>query len=104
MLSTSTFAKKSSPKTNKAKTTKIKKMKKKMLSSKSPIYVDGQFNKSGQDLTSAERIRKLRRKLEKQHEVMVKNRIELIRFQREVQMMKRVEKAMNEIMNGLDKI
>ena len=86
-----------------AKIAKAKKSKA-VLSSKSPIYVDGQFSKSGKDRTSAEKIRKLRRKLEKKHEIMVKQRIELIRYQREIQMMKRLEKAMNKIMNNLDQI
>lgn len=89
---------KSSAKITKAKKSKV------VLSSKSPIYVDGQFSKSGKDLTSAEKIRKLRRKLEKKHEIMVKQRIELIRYQREIQMMKRLEKAMNNIMNNLEGI
>ncbi len=66
------------------------------------ISIDGQFNQRVRKLTPTEKLKRLRKKLEKKHELMVKRRIEIIRYQQEVKMMKKTEKAMNQMMNRLN--
>lgn len=66
------------------------------------ISVDGQFDKK--PLTRAERLKLLRQKLEKKNELMVKKKIELIRYQQEAEMYKKMEAAMNKMMTNLNNI
>lgn len=64
------------------------------------ISIDGQFEQK--PLTRAEKLKLLRKKLEKKNELMVKKRIEEIRFQQEVEMFKKMKAAMNKMLTNMD--
>ncbi len=66
------------------------------------ITVDGQFEQK--PLTRAEKLKLLRKKLEKKNELMVKKRIEMIRYQQEVEMFKKMEAAMNKMLTNMDNL
>ncbi len=71
------------------------------------IDVDGQYNQQ-QGQTAAERLKNHRAKLEKRSEQMVKKRIETIRYRKELELMKQMDKQMRKIMSdqfkALDKL
>ena len=73
-----------------------------------PIDVDGTYsqaqNKGQPQLTPAQRMKILRSKLEKRNELMVKRKIETLRYQQEVKMMKKIQSAFNKTMQNLDNI
>lgn len=76
------------------------------INSNLPIDVDGTYSQqAGQkQLTPAQRLKLLREKLEKRNELMVKKKIETLRYQQEVQMMKKIQSAFNKTMQNLDSI
>lgn len=71
-----------------------------------PIDIDGTYSSqtSGQKLTAAQRLKILRKKLEKRNEMMVKKKIETLRYQQEVKMMKKIQNAFNQSMQNLNNI
>jgi hypothetical protein len=72
-----------------------------------PIQVDGTYSQQAngkKQLTPAQRLKLLRKKLEKRNELMVKRKIETLRYQQEVEMMKKIQSAFNKTMQNLDNI
>ncbi|WP_127718123.1 hypothetical protein [Halobacteriovorax sp. HLS] len=71
-----------------------------------PIDIDGTYTQQpGQkQLTPAQRMKLLRKKLEKRNELMVRRKIETLRYQQEVEMMKKIQAAFNKTMQNLDNI
>lgn len=73
-----------------------------------PIDVDGTFSQPQANgrpqLTPAQRLKILRKKLEKRNELMVKRKIETLRYQQEVEMMKKIQSAFNKTMQNLNNI
>ncbi|OUR98535.1 hypothetical protein A9Q84_03740 [Halobacteriovorax marinus] len=71
-----------------------------------PIDIDGTYNSQpgAKKLTASERMKILRKKLEKRNELMVKRKIETLRYQQEVEMMKKIQSAFNKTMNNLNNI
>jgi len=64
------------------------------------LDVSGQFTQKR--LTQSERLKLMRRRVEKQTERMISKKIETLRLKRELEMNKRIMKAMNDSMNQLD--
>jgi len=64
------------------------------------ISIDGQFEQK--PLTHAEKMKILRKKLEKKNELMVKKKIEMLRYQQEVEMYKKMEAAMNKMLTNTE--
>lgn len=52
----------------------------------------------------SERLKKMRVALEKRNEVMIRRKIEQLRVKQEVQIMRQIQRAMNQTMKDLDKI
>jgi hypothetical protein len=65
-----------------------------------PIEVDGQF--TGKN--ASDRLKNMRAKLEQRNEMLVKRKIEQIRFKQEMELMKNMQRAMNQSLQSLDKI
>jgi hypothetical protein len=63
------------------------------------LNVEGSYQQ--RQLTPSERLKRMRAKLEKQNEILVKKQIEMIRYRQEVLLLKRMQKAFKQ---GLDKI
>lgn len=64
------------------------------------ISIDGAY--SQRTMTQSERMRNLRTKLEKRTEQVLKKKIEQLRFQQELELSKKIQKAFSEKMNRLD--
>jgi len=71
-----------------------------------PIDVDGNFaaSNNGKQLTSAQRLKLFREQLEKRNELMVKKKIETLRYKQELEMMKKIQNAFNQSMQNLNNI
>ena len=74
-----------------------------------PISISGDFNskkkiKRKKRVTAADRMRVMRRKLEKQNMMLVKKQIERIRLQSEAEMGKRLQRMFNQQMKQLNQI
>lgn len=65
------------------------------------IEVDGNFQKRESQI---ETLKKVRAKLEKQNEMMMKKRIETMRYQQELELMKKMQKMFAENMKSLNDI
>ncbi|HAZ14152.1 MAG: hypothetical protein A2X86_02700 [Bdellovibrionales bacterium GWA2_49_15] len=52
----------------------------------------------------SERLRKMRVALEKRNEIMIRRKIEQLRVKQEIQMMRQVQRAMNQTMKEMEKI
>lgn len=63
------------------------------------IEIDGQYSDRE---SAAERMKKMRAKLEERNEMMVKRRIENVRLQQEKEMMKKIQQSMNQTFKALD--
>lgn len=66
-----------------------------------PIDVDGSFEKR---LTPAQKLKRLRKRLEKKNELLVKKQIETMRLQQELELNKKIQKAFKQTMDQLDQI
>jgi len=63
-----------------------------------PINIDGQYSEPSSARTSAaERLRVMRRKLEKRNEQMIRHKMEQTRVQMEIMLMKQMQAKMNSI-------
>jgi hypothetical protein len=71
-----------------------------------PIDIDGTYNPQAgsKQTTPAQRLKALRKKLEQRNEMMVKKKIETLRYQQEVLMMKKIQNAFNQSMNNINNI
>lgn len=65
------------------------------------IDIDGTYSENSNE-SAADRMRKMRAKLEKRNEVMVQKRIENVRFQQEKEMMKKLNQSMNQTFQQID--
>lgn len=61
----------------------------------SPIQISGSYGQAAP--SAADRMRNYRAKLEKQNEMMMKKKMEQIRMQQEIELMKALQKKMNAI-------
>lgn len=71
------------------------------------IDIDGTYDSSYSDSYStanADQIKKLRRKLELQNEIMMKKKIESMRLQQELELMKKMNQAFNQAMDRMNQI
>lgn len=64
------------------------------------ISIDGQY--AERTMTKSERLKSLRQKLEKRTEQVLKQKIERLRFQQELELTKKIQKAFSERMSALD--
>jgi hypothetical protein len=64
------------------------------------ISIDGAY--SQRTMTQSERMRKLRSRLEKRTEQVLKKKIEQLRFQQELELSRKIQKAFTEKMSALD--
>lgn len=64
------------------------------------ISIDGAY--SQKTMTQSERMRNLRTKLEKRTEQVLKKKIEQLRFQQELELSRKIQKAFTEKMSRLD--
>lgn len=71
-----------------------------------PIDIDGSYSSTSnaKQLTSAERLKLFREQLEKKNELMVKKKIETLRYQQELEMMKKIQNAFNQSMQNINNI
>ena len=71
-----------------------------------PIDVDGSYAApaNGKQLTSAQRLKLFREQLEKRNELMVKKKIETLRYKQELEMMKKIQNAFNQSMQNINNI
>ena len=67
----------------------------------SPITVDGQFSRP---LTQAEKLKLMRKKLERQNEQMIRKKIAKIRMMNELRLQKQLEALMNKQLQAIDQI
>jgi len=67
------------------------------------IDVSGTYS-SNKKLTPAQKMKLYRKRLEKQNELMVKKKIETLRYKQEVEMMKKLKAVFNQQMKALDNI
>ena len=67
-----------------------------------PIQINGEYQQPR--VKPADRLKKLRKKLEKQNEMMVKKQIESMRLKQELEMTKRLQKIFNERMKALESL
>ncbi|PIP95422.1 MAG: hypothetical protein COW00_13035 [Bdellovibrio sp. CG12_big_fil_rev_8_21_14_0_65_39_13] len=65
------------------------------------IEVDGNFQKREEQIDT---LKKVRAKLEKQNEMMMKKRIETMRYQQELALMKKMQKMFAENMKSLNEV
>lgn len=74
------------------------------------INVDGQFSRQAQpqaaprQLSNAERIRVQRAQLEREHERMIQEKIEEVRYQNEVELMRQMQRTMDRTMDALGQL
>jgi hypothetical protein len=68
-----------------------------------PINIDGQFEQSEgpQRMSSSDRLRILRRRLEKRNEQMIRKKMEQTRVQMEMMLMKQMQQKMNSIYKNM---
>ncbi len=71
-----------------------------------PIDIDGTYSAptQGKQLTSAQRLKLFREQLEKRNEIMVKKKIETLRYKQELEMMKKIQNAFNQSMQNINNI
>lgn len=71
-----------------------------------PIDIDGSYAApaKGKKMTSAQRLKLFREKLEKRNELMVKKKIETLRYKQELEMMKKIQNAFNQSMQNINNI
>lgn len=67
------------------------------------IDIEGTYNPNSK-VSQADRLRDYRRKLEEQNEQMLKKKIETLRLQQEMELMKKVQNAFNQTMTNLNNI
>jgi hypothetical protein len=67
-----------------------------------PIQIDGQYSRPR--VKASDRLKKLRAKLEKQNEIMVQKKIEEVRLQSELELMKKLQKVFNQNMKMLEQL
>lgn len=67
------------------------------------INIEGTYDSSN-NVSQADQIRNYRRKLEEQNEQMLKKKIETLRLQQELELMKKVQAAFNQSMQNLNNI
>jgi acetyl-CoA carboxylase alpha subunit len=65
------------------------------------ISIDGAY--SQRTMTQSERMKSLRSKLEKRTEQVLKKKIEQLRFQQELELSRKIQRAFTEKMSALDK-
>ena len=68
----------------------------------STIAISGDF--AARPVSKAEKLKQLRRKLEKQNELLVRKQIEQMRFRQEIELTKKIQKAFNENMKALEQM
>ena len=71
------------------------------------ISIDGQYNSYANTQrreSASDRLKKYRQKLERRNEIMMRKKMEEIRFQHEKRLMKKMQKAMNQTMKAIDNI
>jgi len=66
-----------------------------------PIAIDGKYTKKS---SPAERMKRLRAKLEQRNELLVKRKIESLRLRQEMKMTRRLQKIFNQQMQALESI
>lgn len=64
------------------------------------IGIEGQYQQKGE--SPADRMKKMRTKLEERNQQMVQKRIENLRFKQEKEMMKRLQQSMNQTFQQID--
>lgn len=64
------------------------------------IDISGNFSQP----QASERLKKMREKLEKQNEMLVRKQIETLRLKNEIELTKKTQQAFNQMMNNLDQI
>ncbi len=69
----------------------------------STISIEGEFEHK-QVITKADKLKILRRKLEKQNELLVRRQIEKMRYQQELEMTRKIQQAFDQNMKSLEKI
>lgn len=67
-----------------------------------PIDVDGLYLEAQPGQNPSDQIKKMRAQLEKRNEMMVRQRIEKARVQQELEMMKKLNQAMNKSFQQID--
>ena len=71
------------------------------------ISIDGQYQSyasSPRRESASDRMKNYRQKLERKNEVMMRKKIEQIRYKNEIRLMKKMQKAMGQTLNAIDNI
>ncbi|EQC46263.1 hypothetical protein [Bacteriovorax sp. Seq25_V] len=68
----------------------------------SAINIEGHYSKP--KLSQADKVREYRRQLEAQNEEMLKKKMETLRLQQELLLMKKIQNAFNQSMQNIDNI
>ncbi len=66
------------------------------------IDISGHFSQP--EVSASDRLKKMRAKLEKQNELLVRKQIETLRLKNELELTKKTQQAFNQMMNNLDQI
>ncbi|MCP4912236.1 MAG: hypothetical protein GY909_03880 [Oligoflexia bacterium] len=66
------------------------------------INIQGEFQQK--PMTEAQKLKVIRKKLEKQNELLVKKKIEMMRYQQEVMLMKKMQKVFNDQMKKIENL
>ena len=69
------------------------------------LHISGDFtNDSPRKVSQADRLKAERKRLERQNEILVKQQIEKLRYQRELKMMKDLNQAFNKKLEAIDSL
>lgn len=72
-----------------------------VINANQAINIDGSFQRQ---LTPAQKLKRLRKKLEKRNEILVKKQIETLRYKQEVELYKRMQAIFKQQMKNLENI
>lgn len=72
------------------------------IDSSEAINIQGEFQQK--PMTEAQKLKIIRKKLEKQNELLVKKKIEMMRYQQEVMLMKKMQKVFNDQMKKIENL
>jgi hypothetical protein len=66
------------------------------------LDIDGIYQQSGK--TKAQQLQEMRKKLEKRNQQMIQNKVETMRYKSEIEMMKKLQRAMDEQLKKIDQM
>ncbi|MDC1175686.1 hypothetical protein OAT67_09820 [Bacteriovoracaceae bacterium] len=72
------------------------------VTSNQTINISGEFEQK--PLTPAQKLKLIRKKLEKQNELLVKKKIEMMRYQQEVMLMKKMQTVFDDQMQKIENL